>query len=828
MIRRPLAGSTAALTIALSLGLVPSHLLAQAATADTAGPARPAAPETAAPETAAPAAEPEVDTIVVTARRRDEVLQDVPVAVSVLGGLRLDETGSFNVARLTQLSPSLTFYSSNPRNSAANIRGLGAPFGLTNDGIEQGVGFYVDDVYYARAASSTFDFLDVQQIEILRGPQGTLYGKNTTAGAVNITTRAPSFEFEGRAEVTVGSLGFQQAKASVSGPLSQTLAARVAVSTTSRQGTIYNVTTRNQINELDNLGIRAQLLFKPSDTFELTLAADYNRQNPECCGTVFVRTGATQRPLNRQYAALAAAQNYTVVSTNPFDRLTDIDASINAGNEIGGVSLRIVWDVGPGTLTAVTAWRYWDWLPENDRDFTGLPIITNSQNPSQHSQYTQELRYNASSGSIDYVAGLFAFYQKIDTQGVERHGPASSRWNIAPANALSNDPSVLNGLTAFNRQSLSNTSVALFGQVSWRASERLTAQIGLRLNYDEKSGLFDRTVVDGTGAPVLLGQTGARRAAQLAIFAPQFYEPSFDDVNVSYDLTASYRFTPDVLGYVTLARTFKSGGINQNGVPTDAAGLPALGAQTIRPEELDHYEAGLKTQFGGRRVTLNLALFRTDIADYQAVVTNGQLGVLRGYLANAGGVRTQGLEADLSWQPSQQWNLYLNGAWTDATYTRFTDAPCPPELSGGTTVTGTQVPGPPGTPGALSPANCDISGQRLPGVSEWTFSYGFEYNRPARFLAQEGEAYVGFDGVYRSDFSSNPSPSAYTWIDGYALANIRIGFRTGDGFDVFAWVRNAFDEDYFELLNVPGGNTGLITGQPGDPRIWGVTVKAAF
>lgn len=767
-------------------------------------------------------------TVIVTARRRDEAAQEVPVAVSVVGAAEIESTGSFNVGRLTQLTPSLTFYSSNPRNSAANIRGLGAPFGLTNDGIEQGVGLYVDDVYYSRAASSTFDFLDVQQIEILRGPQGTLYGKNTTAGAINVTTRAPTFIFEGKAELTVGSFEFKQAKAAISGPLTDNIAARIAVSTTSRRGTIFNVTSRNYINELENLGVRGQILYRPTDKIDITIAGDYSTQDPECCGTVFVRTGATQRPLNRQYAALTAAQNYRVVSTNPFDRLTDIDASLRAGNTIGGASLRVVWDVGPGTLTAVTAWRFWDWLPENDRDFTGLPIVTNSQNPSQQDQYTQEIRYNQSGDRLDFVIGAFAYFQKIDTQGFERHGRASSRWNIAPANALSLDPTVLDGLTAINIQSLENTSVAIFGQASWKVNDKLTIQPGLRVNYDEKNGLFDRTVFDGTGAPVLLGQTGARRAAQLAIFAPQSYRPSFDDWNVSYDLTASYRFAPDILGYATYARTFKSGGINQNGVPSDAAGLPILGAQTIRPEEVNHLEVGLKTQFWDRRATFNLALFRTDIDDFQAIVTNGQFGVLRGYLANADQVRVQGVEADFALQPTDRLNLYLNAAYTDATYVRFVDAPCPPELSGGAALGAGQTPGAPGVPGSISPNNCDISGQRLPGVSEWALSFGGEYRIPSRLFQREGEAYLGLDGSYRSNFSSNPSPSAYTWIEGYSLVNLRLGFRTEEGFDVFAWVRNALDEEYFELLNVPGGNTGLITGQPGEPRIWGVTVKAEF
>ena len=325
--------------------------------------------------------------IIVSARRRQEAAQDVPLAIATLDGRTINETGSFNVQKLQQLAPTLQVYSSNPRNTAVNIRGIGVPFGLTNDGfeqgvgiyvddvyyarvasavfdfldveqievlrgpqgtlygknttagainirgigvpfgltndgIEQGVGIYVDDVYYSRVASATFDFLDVAQIEVLRGPQGTLYGKNTTAGAINITTHQPTFDFEGRAEVSLGNLGFKQAKASVSGPLSDQVAARLAFSITNRRGTIYNVTSDRWINEQDNLGIRGQLLWEPSANFDVTLAGDFSRQNPECCGTVFVGTGLTQRALARQYDALAAAQNYAVPSTDAFDRLT--------------------------------------------------------------------------------------------------------------------------------------------------------------------------------------------------------------------------------------------------------------------------------------------------------------------------------------------------------------------------------------------------------------------------------------------------------------------------------------------------------------------------
>ena len=773
----------------------------------------------------------ETEEILVTARRRQETSQEVPLAISVIGGEHIDNTGSFNIGRLQQLTPTLQFYSSNPRNTAVNIRGIGVPFGLTNDGIEQGVGIYVDDVYYSRVASATFDFLDVKQIEVLRGPQGTIYGKNTTAGAINITTRPPTFDFEGRAEVTIGNLGFKQAKAAVSGPLLDNLAARLALSSTSRKGTTFNVATGNWINEQDNLGLRAQLLWRPSGNVDVTLQGDYSTQDPECCAQIFVKTGATQRALNRQYAALAVAQNYTVPSTNPFDRVTDVDADLNAGNKIGGVNLRVKWDTGPGTFTSVTAWRFWDWKPANDRDFTGLPITTKSENPSQQDQLTQEFRYAQSNDKFDFVVGLFGFHQKIRTQGVQEQGPAASKWLLNPTSALSNNPAVLNGLTANNDIRLDNTSLALFGQVSWKVTDALTIQPGFRVNYDKKEGLYDSAVTgtasDGTRQLVLFSgpySTDPWIVAQRGVLAPQRFEPQFSDWNFGYDLTLSYKLARDVLAYATYAKTFKSGGINLNGVPSDAAGNPLLAAGTVKPESVNHYELGTKAQFWDRKATLNVSAYRTDIGNYQALVTNGQLGVLRGYLANAEKVRTQGFEWDFSVRPSERFNAYVNGSYTDATYRKFVDAPCPPELSGGGTGTPIAAAGVPGN----SPANCDISGARLPGVSKWSFSYGAEANAPVTVLGKPGEAYLGFDGNHRTGFSSNPTPSAYTWVKGYTLTNFRAGFRTETGFNIYGWVRNTFKVNYFEQLAVPGGNTGLIVGQPGDPRTWGATIKVEF
>jgi iron complex outermembrane receptor protein len=760
--------------------------------------------------------------IVVTARRRAESVQRVPIAMSVIGGTALAETGTYNVSRLTQLQPSLQFYSTNPRNSAANIRGLGAPFGLTNDGIEQGVGIYVDQVYYSRIASATFDFTDTERIEVLRGPQGTLYGKNTTAGAINVTTRKPSFTPEARVELTGGNLDFFQGKASVSGPLVEDkVAIRLSTSVTTRRGTIYNVRQNEWQNSQDNQSLRAQIYWKASEALDWTLYGDYNHQNPNCCVQYYARTGATQRPVTRQYAALAAAQGYVVPSTNAFDRVTDVDTDLRAKQELGGLSLVGNYDLGGATLTSVSAWRFWHWNPSNDRDFIGLPITTVSANPSQQSQASQELRISSNGDrKLDYVAGLFYFYQTIDTQGLQVQGPAASAFLLNPTSAASRDPATLNGLTSRNTIGFKNTSAALFGKLTWHPTGQLSISPGLRVNYDKKEGSYVSLVTTGTGSSTLTND-------QRGVLAPQSYQPDFDDWNVSGDLTVAYDVSDTVHYYATYARSYKSGGINLSGLPLDRNNNPILSSATIRPEKVNHFELGLKTQFADRRATVNLAAFWTEIEDYQATVTNNQVGVLRGYLANAGKVRTRGIELDSAFRPTARLNVYGNAAFTDAKYVRFVDAPCPPELSGGTALASGQTPAAAGVSG-ISPDNCNISGQILPGVSKWAFSYGAEYNVPVQVFGTDGQLYAGVDGSYRSKFSSNPSRSLYTDIDGYALTNFRLGYRKEGDWNVFGWLRNAFDTDYYDVLATQSGSTGLIVGQPGDPRTYGLTLSKSF
>jgi iron complex outermembrane receptor protein len=743
--------------------------------------------------------------VVVTARRVEEAAQDVPIPVSVVRGDLVADAGAFNVNRLKEMIPTVQFYSTNPRNSAINIRGLGSPFGLTNDGLEPGVGLYIDGVFYARPASATLDFLDVDQVEVLRGPQGTLFGKNTTAGAINVTTRKPSFTPGTDFELNYGNFGFVQAKASLTGPLTKSIAARLSFSGTQRDGTLYNTRTQDDVNDLNNLGVRGQVLYAPSDKIAITAAVDLTRQRAEGYTQVVAGVAPTLRAANRQYQQIAASVGYQAPSFNAFDRLTDIDSPLRSYQDLGGASLNIDWKVGPGRLTSTTAWRYWNWDPSNDRDFIGLPITTVSSGTSKQHQYTQEVRYAGNaSRRINFVTGAFLFRQQIDSNPVikQEQGSAAAAFLLAPG-ANASTPGLLDGYGYDQYLKYRNVSAALFGQIEWTINDRLRLLPGLRFNYDQKDVAFDQRVYGGlqTTNPALI-------TLQQSVLAPQAYQADVSDTNTSGQITLAYKVARNVNAYATYATGFKSVGLNLNGVPTDAANQPVLAAATVKPEDVHNFEVGVKTE-PFRGVTANIALYNTEIKDFQAQVTNGGVGVIRGYLANAEKVRVRGIEFDGSARISNSLSIYTAAAYTDGKYILFPDAPPALENTGG-------------------PLFQDVSGTLLPGISKWAVSLGGEYVHRGSFLGRSGQFFGALDESYRSSFSSSATYSRYLIVDGYGLLNARVGFRWADGWAISVWSRNLLNKDYFDLLTAAPGNTGLYVGQPGDPRTIGVTLRMTF
>jgi iron complex outermembrane receptor protein len=745
------------------------------------------------------------ESMVVAARRVEETAQDVPIPLSVVSGQLANDTGSFNVNRLKEVLPTVQFYSTNPRNSAVNIRGLGAPFGLTNDGLESGVGLYIDGVFCSRPAAATLDFLDVDRIEVLRGPQGTLFGKNTTAGAINISTRRPSFTPSAEFELNTGDMGFVQVKASVSGALSHKIAGRVSLSRTQRDGTIFNTTTQTEVNNLDNLGVRGQLLVAPTDAVAITLAVDDTRQRPDGYTQIVAGVAPTLRPANRQFAQIAADLHYTPPSYNAFDRLTDVDTPLRSYQDLGGASANVDWKTARGVVTSTTAWRYWNWNPLSDRDFIGLPVTTVSAAPSKQGQWTQEVRYAGDVlQDLNLVVGLFAFHQTITSNPsfTQEQGSAAARFLLAPTPQAAT-PGLLDGYGFRQYVEYSNTSAAAYGEVAWKVGARLRLLPGMRINYDAKKGDFDQQVYGGlqTTDPAVI-------ALQQSIFAPQHYAADVANMNVSGQLTTEYKLADHVIGYATYATGFKSVGLNLNGLPTDAANQPVLSAATVKPEDTRNVEAGLKTQ-PFRGITGNVTAFNTAIKNFQAQVTNGSVGVIRGYLANAERVRVRGVEVDVTARLKPRWSAYAASAYADGRYVTFTDAPPPLDLTGG-------------------PQFVDASGTVLPGLSKWASSAGAEYDQSTRILQHQGQLFGAADASYRSAFSSSATYSRYLVVPGYALVNARAGFRAARGWCVTVWSRNLLNRNYYELLTAAPGNTGLFVGQPGDPRQVGVSLQVAL
>jgi iron complex outermembrane receptor protein len=746
-----------------------------------------------------------IEEVTVSARRREEAAQDVPIPVSVVSGQVITEVGAFTVNRIKELVPTVQLYSSNPRNTALNIRGLGTTFGLTNDGIEGGVGFYVDGVYYARPAAQALDFIDVDRLEVLRGPQGTLFGKNTSAGAIVVTTRKPSFTPDATFEVGYGNEDFIQAKGSFSGPLGEKLAGRISFSSTQRDGNIYNVRTGEWINTLDNQGVRAQLLFTPSDKINVTASIDYTQQDPDCCAQVLAGVAPTLRAGYRQFNAIIADLGYKVVSLNPYDRLTDTDTPWKAKNDLGGASVNVDVDLGKGKLTSTTAWRYWTWMPSSDRDFIGLPVTTLSQATSKQDQWSQEIRWSGDFGSrLSGTFGLFAFGQTIQGDPVQIEQAGSAQWRFAQSSTspLWKTPGLFDGYGIATTVVTDNTSEALYGQIEWRVTDRFSLAPGIRFNYDKKDVDFSRATYGGlqTTDPALL-------ALKAQVYTPQAFKADVDDTNTTGQMTFQFRASQKVNAYATYATAFKPVGMNVGGLPTDANNNPILSSAVVKPENTHNLELGVKTSPTSRS-TANFAIFDTEVKDYQTQVQNSQLGVNRGYLANADKVRVRGAEFDGNVAIGTHFLVRAALAYTDGKYVSFPDAPVPLEATGG------------------AATSVDISGQPLPGISKWGASVGSEFTWPLHAFGG-AQIFGGLDYYHRSEFSSSSTPSKYLWIDGYSIVNARVGFRASK-WSGYLWARNLTDTNYIEQLLIAGGNAGQYAAVLGDPKSYGVTLRYSF
>ena len=746
------------------------------------------------------------DEITVTARRRDENAQDVPIALSVVSAQTLQATGNFTLGHVQQLIPSLQVFSFNPRNTNINIRGLGSNVALTNDGLESGVGIYIDNVYYGRVGQSQFDLVDLQQIEVLRGPQGTLFGKNTTAGAINITTRAPSFEPEFSGEATLGDYGYHQVRGSVSGPIAGDKAAfRLSIADTHRDGFLTNRYDGSKAQDYDNFTARGQLLLRPAEDVSIKVIGDFAKQKQNFVLNVFANYFGTYdngAVIANNFVDRVTRAGYTPTPIRPFDRIGESNSHYQANMKSYGLSGQVDWDLGSAALTSITAYRWWDWNPANDGDSTGLAVVTKAQQANRQRQFSQEIRLTSTGErTVDYVIGAYYFWQIIRGYGATAFGADAANWNI-PAVPVVVGNAALNGFEANSTSTPETKSYALFGQGIWNISDALKLTGGLRFTHEKKAGAFNQYHVAGIDLSTLpAAQATAARAIRNQFSPVTNYATSFTDNSLSGLINLSYKVAPDALVYGSYSRGSKSGGLNLTALP---AGINP----EVRPEAVDSFELGLKSQFLNRSVTLNLAGFWNEVSDYQTAITefDQASSTVRQYIANIPKVRSRGFEGDLTYAPTQLISLSASAAYAETTYREYTNAPQAPERLN---LGGIQ----------------DLSGAQLGGVPKFTYTLSTDLAQPiGQWGSRDIQLYGHADFSHRSSFNTSASNSRFAQIEGYGLLNTRIGIRTDDGrWDISVWARNLTDKNYFQTLSP--SNTGLVTGLIGEPRTVGATLR---
>ncbi|HEX2560135.1 TonB-dependent receptor, partial [Phenylobacterium sp.] len=549
----------------------------------TSGLAAMAAP--AAAQTAPSAAERagDVAEIIVTARRTEERAQEVPIPLTVVGGEQLERTGAYTLADLQNQVPSLVAFNSNPRNSSLGIRGIGVS--TASDGLDTSVGVYVDGVYLGRPGMALNDLIDIEQVEVLRGPQGTLFGRNTSAGVLNITTRKPTFDPGLTAEVSFGDYHYNQVRLSVNGPIVDGLVAgRLTAFHTTRDGVLDNVTTRIAGNSIGRSGIRGQLLITPTPDIDLRLIAEYAEEDDTCCVSVLktVLPASTSAATGRTLAAFQAL-GYTPQPTQDFTRN---NAPQNMRTDQAAASAELNWDLGFADLTAITAWRYWHFDPLQDSDGTPLDIIQVNAAQTRDWQWSQEVRLASKPGRLAWQAGFYWFQQTLKDHFILNQFGSDAGAFYTAFNRLSN-PNAPQVVIASGSQYVGDTraeseSWAAFGQANYDVTDRLTATLGARYTHDTRHGI---TVTSTLGTPY--GPTSI----------PFNYDVEVEGGEWSYLASLAYKVTPDVLAYGSFSTGHKAAGLNLNAAVTPGSPL------VLEPETVENWEAGLKTTLWNGRVT---------------------------------------------------------------------------------------------------------------------------------------------------------------------------------------------------------------------------------
>jgi iron complex outermembrane recepter protein len=766
-----------------------------------------------------------IQDVVVTARLREENLQDVPIPVTAVSGDQLDKEHQATVKDFAQKSPSLTVNAPNARQSSIAIRGVGK--NIANEALEASVGVIVDGVFVALPGLTWGDYADLERFELLRGPQGTLLGKNTTLGVLNVVTKAPSFTPEKELEVTYGNRNLFITKGTATGTLIEnTLAYRASVYFDYQDAQLRNdaVGAQDVNAAADRWGGRLQFLYTPNANVTNRTIIDHSQSDERNVAVLaitdpqfYTDNGAYRvshpavpsaiNPPADTFTSRLARFGYTP----SFDswKSVDLNAQRPTKTEQNGISTQTDWKLEGGyVVTSITAYKTYHFDALNDADYTHYDIgrggyLVDSWAGSQELRLSSPKNQDILGQKFDWQTGLYALRSETSSTLRTIFGADAGQFysaypvyanfagSTAGREALRDS---LNNIFLHQVEHPDTTSLAAYGQTTWHATQQADLTLGLRNTYEEKTNWTQKWFTGGTASD----STGVRNtvAVPFTLGTGKIQGQEIDADSWSWLINPSYKITPDILAYASYSHGEKSGAVQFDQI----SGAPL----NVAPEKVEDYEIGFKTNLFDKKLTLNPNLYWTEITDYQATLGR-QISAVRAvsYLGNVPGVRIRGVELEGIYKtPIEGLVLNFGGAYNDGIFTSYKNAQCPGDLS------------------YSSSTLCDFTGQRFSGTSRWIGNIGFNYERP---IFDGYTAYFFASETYRSRV--NYGVSDLTWQNPYSITNAGLGFRPDNGaWDVSIWGKNIFDTHYFTFLGSVS-QTSPILGMPGDPLQFGVTFR---
>lgn len=815
-----------------------------------------------AQQAAAPAQEEEAKTLAgltVTAQKREEAMQDVPISITALPQQLLQDTGVRDVKDVQVLVPGLTVSSTQSEvQTVARIRGVGTVG--DNPGLESSVGVVIDGVYRPRNGVGFGDLGEIERVEVLKGPQGTVFGKNTSAGVINVITRRPSYDTTVEGEFTVGNYGALGAAGSLNTTIGENAAFRIYGAKRKRDGFTDVEVGRGPRSEHEDGDqnfhtLRGQLLFEPTENLDINLIADFTSREENCCVGLTTVRGPTAAIINGLVGGVGVAP-----VADPFARRAWSNRPTTQDIKDKGLSAEVNW-ITPwfngATLTSITASRDWQAINGLDFDFTTADIIYRNPNPNESftgfKQFSQEFRLTGSTEKVDWMFGLF--YADEDLKRNDSYsigsayepylstavlGQIAARFPAGVVN-MANAATFLSqaagrpfgtsftGLGALDRYKQNSNSVALFTNNTWHATDQLDLTLGLRYTRENKE--LDSVYSNpngglGCGAaltnPTRIGQALAARGvpvAALGALVPQVVgfmclpwantlhngrvtNQERDEKEWSGTIKAAYRWNEHVMGYASAARGYKAGGFNldrvqsSNGLSAGTAGITPVNDTSFPGEFVDSYELGTKTTWAGGNLLLNATLFHQTYSDFQLNSFLGTSFVVRSIPK----VVSQGIDTDILWQPGIK-GLMLQGGVMYAD-TKYGNEPLP---------------------------DADLS--KLPGARA-SFAPLWSASASVTYQWDFGSSLIGRFNVgakYSSDYNTGSDLDPEKGQAAYTVVNARVGVGAKSRrWMVEAWALNLFDEEYKQVGFDAPLQTGSWNAFLGAPRTYGMTLRVSY